>query len=70
MANKAASDLAKVRWNKTGDAERKEVGRALNEARTESLSPERRSDIAKRAAMARWGKKAAGKKATRKADSK
>ena len=55
--DKAAAALVRKRWNKTTKAERARIARDLNEARNEALTSARRSEIARRAAQARWQKK-------------
>jgi hypothetical protein len=66
MALKAAQDLARKRWDNTTEQQRKEVGAALTEGR-QQITPERRSEIARNAAVKRWAKKkAAPKKAATK----
>lgn len=60
--NKAAVALGKRRAATAKDGELSELGRKGGSlggpARAEKLSPKRRREIAKKAAAARWGKKA------------
>jgi hypothetical protein len=53
--------LAALRWALTSREERQEVGRAIaplgGKRRAEALTAKRRSEIAKKAAAARWGQK-------------
>lgn len=51
----------KARQDSMSDAERTEFATAGGDARAASLTKERRSAIAKKAAAARWGEKKAGK---------
>jgi hypothetical protein len=60
--NAAAVQLGKLRMKALSKTEQRELARsgglAGGAARAESLTPERRAEIAKKAAAARWGKKA------------
>ena len=60
MAKKNASavELARLRAKKLTPQRRLEISEMGNLARTEKLSPKRRQEIARKAAAARWGKKA------------
>ena len=53
-----ADEMARKRWKGVSKAERKATGKMLALARAASMTPEQRSEIAKKAAAARW----AGKK--------
>jgi hypothetical protein len=46
-----------MRWEKTTDQERKQVGAELAAARKKKLTPKQRTEIARKAAEGRWGKK-------------
>lgn len=73
MSNKAAAELGRLRWRGTTKEERREVSRALNEARSKKLTPEERSELARNAARALWEKRRArqaGKTAGQKAGGK
>lgn len=51
-----ASELG--RWKDEGDPERRaELAAAMATRRAETLSPARRSEIARAAAVARWGRR-------------
>jgi hypothetical protein len=59
--NRAAVQLAELRWASATEEERKKVGERIasvgGRARAKQLSPKRRQEIAKKAAAARWAKK-------------
>lgn len=59
--NPAAVALGKLRAQTLTSEERSRGGMAGGAARNEALTPNRRSEIAKKAAEARWGKKPAKK---------
>jgi hypothetical protein len=64
--NRAAVELAKLRMKRMTAEERSEVARlgglAGGSARAKALDPERRAEIAKKAAALRWGRRAKAKK--------
>jgi hypothetical protein len=66
--NRAAVELAELRWASATEEERKKVGERIasvgGRARAAQLSPKRRKEIARKAAEARWGKKAGEKERT------
>jgi hypothetical protein len=59
--NRAAVQLANLRWTSATEEERKQVGERIasvgGRARAKKLTAKRRSEIARKAAAARWGKK-------------
>ena len=55
--NRAAAELGKLRAKKLGPERVREIATLASHAREHAISPERRSEIAKKAAAARWGKK-------------
>jgi hypothetical protein len=57
VSSKAAAELARTRWRRTTKAERQQVARDMNQAKMDAMTPERRSEIARKAAQARWKKK-------------
>jgi hypothetical protein len=60
--NPAAVELGKQRWKGVPKAERSEFARKLNDAKMTSMTPEQRSEIARKAVLARWAKKRKGPK--------
>jgi hypothetical protein len=61
MAMKAAQELARKRWDESTQKERDDTGAALTQAR-QQIPPEKRSEIARNAAVQRWAKKKAAQK--------
>ena len=55
--------LVGVRWRKATKKQRAAEGQRLAEARRKALTPEQRSEIARKAVLARWAKRK-GKKET------
>jgi hypothetical protein len=55
--NSAAVSLAKLRAKKLTAERRLEISEMGNVARMEKVSPNRRQEIARKAAATRWGKK-------------
>ena len=55
--NSAAQNLARQRWSKMTEEERKQIGQSLTNKRIKGTTRKQRSDQASRAAMARWAKK-------------
>ena len=60
--NQAAVTLVGLRWKKASDADRARQGQVLKSVRS-ALTPEQRSEIARKAVLARWAKRK-GKKET------
>jgi RPA family protein len=67
MTMRGAQEMARKRWKTKTAEEKSEHAKMMSDARIEQTTPEQRSAIAKKAALARWGpKKAAVKKAKKK----
>ena len=54
--NQAAVALVGLRWKKASDTDRARQGQVLNSVRS-ALTPEQRSEIARKAVLARWAKR-------------
>ncbi len=52
-----ANEMAKKRWKGVSKKDRLKTGKMLTEARLAATTPEQRSEIAKKAAAARWATK-------------
>jgi hypothetical protein len=55
--NQAAAELARLRAKKLSRKRRREISAMGVEARMEKMTPEQRSEVARKAAAARWRKK-------------
>jgi hypothetical protein len=62
MAEMTASEMGRKRWKGVSEAERTELARKAVAARHASLTPEQRSEIARKAAHAKAAKARASKK--------
>lgn len=58
LSSNPGAALAAVRWDNATEEQKEEEGRRLAAARNVALTPERRAEIAKKAAQTRWGKTA------------
>jgi hypothetical protein len=61
--NAAAQNLARLRWSKKTEEERKQIGQSLTRKRIKGTTQKQRSAQASRAARARWDKTIAEKPA-------
>lgn len=54
--NQAAVALVGMRWSKSSEADRERQAQVLNSVRS-ALTPQQRSEIARKAVLARWAKR-------------